>query len=411
MLVMIAGGMFLYLAIRKDIYKQIDNNLITEKDIIKGQIEQTEMIPDFSASLGRQIDVEFLEFPTHQAQVIKDTIIHDDKSGDNLPYRYIFYTGNTPKKIGYIISILHPLSEKLDLLEAISIYTSFLFLSLLIISIFLNYLISRRLWSPFYRSVEVANNFDVLSDKPLDFPDTDILEFRQLNRVFLRMTRKMRADYLNLKEFNENAAHEIQTPLAIIRSKTELLMQNRYLNKDSLNLIKSINEAITRLFKLNQGLLIISKIDNQYYHDNKQISLREVIEKSLDNYREIMQLKKIRVEMEATDNAVVEMNEVLADILISNLLSNAVRYNIDNGFIYCRVDGQYVTISNSGLPLNADPESLFHRFQRNTDNPQSVGLGLSIVRKITDNYKMQISYSWTGNIHEIKLNYSGNLQS
>ena len=73
------------------------------------------------------------------------------------------------------------------------------------------------------------------------------------------MTQKMRSDYLNLKEFNENAAHEIQTPLAIIRSKTELLMQNKNLRKDSIDLIKSINEATNRFFKLNQGLLIISK--------------------------------------------------------------------------------------------------------------------------------------------------------
>ena len=112
------------------------------------------------------------------------------------------------------------LSEKKHLLESISLYTFFLFISLLFISLLLNYLISRKLWSPFYKSVEKADSFNILSDKPLDLPETDILEFQQLNRVIERMTQKMRSDYLNLKEFNENAAHEIQTPLAIIRSKT-----------------------------------------------------------------------------------------------------------------------------------------------------------------------------------------------
>lgn len=402
---MIAGGAFLYFAIRKNVYKQIDNSLITEKSIIQDQIEQTETIPDFSATFGHQIEVKILNSPTRQVQVIKDTVIHDDKSGDNLPYRYIFFFGNTLGKKGYTISIYQILSEKQELLEAISLYMVLLFISLFLISILLNYLISRKLWNPFYKSVEKAGNFDILSDKPLDLPDTDIIEFQQLNRVFERMTQKMRTDYLNLKEYNENAAHEIQTPLAVIRSKMELLMQNRNLKKDSLSLIKSINEATTRLFKLNQGLLLISKIENLYFQENKKISLREIIETCLDNYKEIMEIKGIRIEVDVSDQAIVEMNEVLADVLISNLLSNAVRYNIDNGFIKCHIDDQCLIVTNTGLPLKTDPELLFSRFHKGSDNPQSVGLGLSIVKKITDNYKMHINYSCSGNIHEMRLNY------
>jgi signal transduction histidine kinase len=402
---MIAGGMFLYFAIKKDIYRQIDTSLVTEKDIIQDQVEQTETIPDFSVTFGHQIDVRFLDLPIKETEVIKDTIINNKVSGDDLPYRYIYYTGKTIKKRGYSITILQVLTEKMDLLEAVSLYTFFLFISLLFISLLLNYLISRKLWSPFYESVEKAAGFNILSDKPLDLPETGILEFQQLNSVIERMTLKMRGDYLNLKEFNENAAHEIQTPLAIIRSKTELLMQSKNLRKESIDLIKSINEATNRLFKLNQGLLIISKIENQYYHELKEISLRDIVALCLDNYREIMQLRNIRVEFEASSQAMVKMNEVLADVLVSNLLSNAVRYNIDKGFIKCHIDDHSLIISNSGLLFNSDPELLFMRFYKGSDNPQSVGLGLSIVRKITDNYKMKVMYTCTGNIHEVKLTY------
>jgi signal transduction histidine kinase len=236
-------------------------------------------------------------------------------------------------------------------------------------------------------------------------PHTDIKEFRQLNRVFDSMTRKMRNDYLNLKEFSENAAHEIQTPLAVIRSKTDLLMQQKKLNKESISLIKSINEATTKLYKLNQGLLLISKIENQIFHEKKMISLKQITESGLDNYKEIMQLKKIRVEMDAVDEAYIEMNETLAEVLISNLLSNAVRFNVDSGFINCHIDNMFLIITNSGLPLTVDPEILFRRFHKASDNPHSVGLGLSIVKKITDTYGMQIEYSCRDNIHEIKLQY------
>jgi signal transduction histidine kinase len=219
------------------------------------------------------------------------------------------------------------------------------------------------------------------------------------------MTRKMRYDYLNLKEFSENAAHEIQTPLAVIRSKTDLLMQQKSLNKDSINLIKSINEATARLFKLNQGLLLISKIENQIFHEKKKVSLWKILKNSLDNYKEIMELKKIRVEVESKDEAIIEMNDVLADVLISNLLSNAVRFNVNKGFIKCRVDNMFLTITNSGLPLTVNPEDLFKRFYKGGDNPQSVGLGLSIVKKITDGYGMNITYNYSDCVHEIKLQY------
>ncbi len=406
---MIAGGMFLYFSIRKDIYRQIDTSLVFEKGIIQDQIEHADSIPDFTASSGHLIEVKFLGHPARETELIKDTVIHDEKSGEDLLFRYICYKGNTIRKQGYSITILQVLSEKIDLLETVGLYTFSLFLSLLFISILLNYLISKRLWSPFYRSVEKADSFDILADKPLDLPQTNIIEFQQLNRVFERMAQKMRSDYLNLKEFNENVSHEIQTPLAVIRSKTELLMQGKNMRKESIALIKSINEATNKLFKLNQGLLLISKIENQYYHETKEVSLRDIVSICLDNYREIMQLKNISVDLEATSGAMVKMNEVLAEVLVSNLISNAVRYNVDNGFIKCHIDERQVIISNSGMPLNCDPELLFKRFNKGNDNPQSVGLGLSIVRKITDSYSMLIVYSSSGNNHEVKLTYNQNL--
>ena len=404
-LVMVVGGALLYLTIKRVIYKQIDNSLITEKTIIQDQIRHTDSIPDFEASLGHQIEVKLLNHPIRNFQSIKDTDIYDAKSDSFTPFRYIYSSGNTVQKKGYIITIFQVIREKSELLQDVALYMFFLFFSLLLISILVNYLVARRLWSPFYMSVKKAASFDIQSNEPLDLPDTDITEFSQLNTVFDSMTRKMRNDYLNLKEFSENAAHEIQTPLAVIRSKTDLLMQQKKLNKDSMGLIKSINESTTKLFKLNQGLLLISKIENQIFHEKKIVSLKQITENSLENYKEIMQLKKIKVEMDAKEDAFVEMNEMLAEVMISNLLSNAVRFNVDGGFIRCQIDGKFLIFTNSGLPLNIDPDILFRRFHKASDNPQSVGLGLAIVKKITESYGMHINYTCQNTTHELKIQY------
>jgi signal transduction histidine kinase len=402
---MVAGGGLLYLTIKKVIYNQIDSSLTTETTIIEDQIELTDNIPDFEASFGHKIEVKLLNYPVRNFQSIKDTDVYDIKSDSFIPFRYIFTSGNTNQQKGFVITIFQITSEKNELLQVMGFYLFSLLFSLLLISILINYLISRNLWSPFYDSVRKATSFNIESDKPLDLPDTDVLEFNQLNDVFYYMTRKMRTDYLNLKEFSENAAHEIQTPLAVIRSKTDLLMQQKKLNRDSISLIKSINEATTRLFKLNQGLLLISKIENQIFHETKTVSLKKITMKGLDNYKEIMQLKKIKVEMDANDEALVEMNDVLAEVLISNLLSNAVRFNIDEGYIKCYIDNKYLIFTNSGPIMTTDPEDLFIRFHKNSNNPQSVGLGLSIVKKITDTYGMQITYTCNDTNHELKIQY------
>ena len=402
---MVAGGALLYLTIKKVIYKQIDNSLITEKTIIEDQLKPTDTIPDFEATFGHQIEVKLLNYRVKNYQAIKDTDIYDAITDSYIPFRFIYSKGNTFQKKGYVITIFQTISEKNELLQDVGLYMFFLFFSLLLISILINYLIARKLWQPFYDSVRIAGRFDIQSDKPLDLPATDIKEFNQLNEVFDNMTRKMRNDYLNLKEFSENASHEIQTPLAIIRSKSDLLMQQKNLNKDSINLVKSINEATTRLFKLNQGLLLISKIENQVFHEKKTVSLKGIILAGLDNYKEIMLLKNIKVDIDAVDEAMVEMNDVLSEVLISNLLSNAVRFNIDGGFIKCHIDNKNLIFTNTGLPISANPEDLFSRFHKNSNNPQSVGLGLSIVRKITESYGMVITYSFNDTIHELKLKY------
>ena len=410
-LVMLAGAALLYLTIKKVIYRQIDESLITEKTIIEDQIRQTDTIPDFEGTFGHQIEVKLLNYHVNRVQSIKDTDIYDTKSDSFIPFRYIFSSGNSVGKKGFIITIFQIISEKNELLHDIEVYMFSLFFSLLLISILINYLIAKRLWRPFYNSVKIAERFDIQSDKLLELPKTDINEFIKLNDVLENMTRKMRDDYLNLKEFGENASHEIQTPLAVMRSKTDLLMQQKNLNKDSLTLIKSINEAITKLFKLNQGLLLISKIENKVFHEKKKVSLKQITVNGLDNYKEIMQLKKIKVEMDASDEALVEMNDMLAEVLISNLLSNAVRFNINGGFIKCHIDIMFLIITNSGLAMITNPEDLFKRFHKNSDNPQSVGLGLSIVKEIAESYGMNITYTCINDVHEIKLQYRqrGNL--
>ncbi len=405
--VMITGAIFLYFTFKVLVYKQIDISLIEEKNIIQEQIEQTDTIPDFKAALRREIEVKVFENPLRYSEVFRDTLILDKESGDNSTFRFLTYKSTTEAGTGYSIKIIRPLDEMEELFKDIALYLFYLFLSILLATILINYFVTKRLWKPFYHAVRKASSFNVQTDKSLELPASNTDEFSQLNEVINQMTERMKRDYLNLKEFNEDASHEIQTPIAIIRSKMEILMQNRNLRKEDLENIKTINEATDRLLKLNQGLLLISKIENNYFQNNKAVSLRKTVLKYLSNYSEIITIKNIMTEVTGNDPVFVEMDEILSDTLISNLFSNAVRYNIDGGFIKVHTDVGSLTISNTGIPLAVEPELLFKRFRKGGKDLQSVGLGLSIVKKIADNYGISVTYGCTGNIHEVCLTVKG----
>lgn len=398
----IVSGFIFYYSIRTIVYKQINDALITEKNIIQEQIEHTDTIPDFNTGFGHLIEVKLFEHQLKHKQTIKDTLI-DTNDDDDIPYRKLYFTSTTKSKKGYSISISHPLSEKKDLLENVSILLLILFIVLILIFVVVNYWLSKRLWIPFYRSLAEINRFDINSKTPPNFLKSNIQEFNKLNNVLENMARTIRNDYINLKEFNENASHEIQTPLSIIRTKLELLLQYENLNTEQINLLESVNNALTRLSKLNQGLIIISKIDNQQFALLEEISIQSVLQNLLCENEEIIQLKNITLTTDFQSPLKVNINPILAEILSTNLISNAIRHNTENGYIIIKTNDNTLTIANSGNDLKVDTSNLFNRFSKSSSNKESVGLGLSIVKKIISFYNFSITYTYADLNHEIKI--------
>ena len=168
-------------------------------------------------------------------------------------------------------------------------------------------------------------------DKAVRFDATDIAEFDQLNRLLENMMQKIRTDFVNLKEFTENASHEIQTPLAIIKSKLELVLQDKSLNDKQHQQIQAAFESTIRLSKLNEALLLLSRIENQQFVGQQEIDFCQLIRSRVDYFEELFGLKQIEVIFHATDAVVFTVNPLLAEILVNNLLSNALRHNHENG--------------------------------------------------------------------------------
>jgi signal transduction histidine kinase len=399
----VVGGIIFYNVIKTVFYRQIDETLKTEKKLIEEQIDYSDTLPDFRQVFSHMIEVTVFNSPTKKFEFIKDTMLYDKSLDKLLPVRQLICENTSIQNQGYIISISTPLAKTTHMIRTIVGALILLFFSLTGLLIFVNYFISKSIWIPFNKTLENLRNFEISRDAPLTLTETSVLEFRQLNKTLDRMAKRMRRDYVTLKEFNENASHEIQTPLAIIKSKLELLIQSEGLNEEQMGMINSVYEAAARMSKLNQGLLLISKIDNNQFHQTEVVNLQKIMEKTLEHFEEIINLKKIRIIHHFLAPACPRMNPALAEILVSNLISNSIRHNLEEGEIRITMNSDGFEIANTGRILTIPPDELFRRFRKSERASDSVGLGLAIVKEIVQLYQFDITYEVKGNIHSIKL--------
>ena len=322
-----------------------------------------------------------------------------------VPYRNltIFIERN---KQPYKLSFQRSVVENKDVFKNLIVLMSMVFGGLLLLFLLINVYINKRLWKPFNTTLEKITSLNMQQLQQVHFDQVSIREFNALNSSLNAMTNKMQSDYLSMKTFTQNASHEIQTPLAIIQSKLELLLQDSQLTEKQSVAIASAFEATQRLSKLNQALLLITKIENNQFADKENISIKTVVEKYQSFFAELLDQKKINVVIRIISDWQIFIHPMLADMLVSNLFSNAVRYTQQQGEIKIIITENSFEINNSSnLPAIEDTK-LFHRFVKHDTAPGN-GLGLAIVKEICDTNKIRIQYGYENNFHQFRLTVLG----
>ena len=402
------GGIIFYNVIRTDIYDEVDDSLRLEKDRIIQKLLVSDTVPKLYSSFENQISINIINGPKEPVVIFSDTVIYDSIGNEYHPFRHLQCFNKIYTRT-YKIDIAKSLIKKSDLIKSIFILMFFLSVSLFVVLFLVNYFVSRRVWVPFRDTINKLRNYKISRDSKLNLPPTQISEFSHLNNVLNLMSDKIYNDFNTLREFTENASHEIQTPLAIINSKIELLIQSENLSKTQMKQIHDIYAAVGRLSKLNQFLILITKIENLQFSKASDIDISLIIDKYLTDLEEIIEQKNITVikqyPSERSLYPILNINSNLAEILISNLLSNAIKHNIKNGNINIELTNKNLSISNTGEALNSPPEELFERFKKAKVDSESLGLGLSIVKKITEIYHLKSQYTYKDNIHTIKIEF------
>jgi len=277
-------------------------------------------------------------------------------------------------------------------------------LSVIIVLMIINRMVFKRLWQPFYDTLSVMRNFHLNKKSDLDFPESDIEEFNYMNNILKTASLKAGEDYVALKEFTENASHELQTPLSIISSKLDLLIQDEHLSERQNHTIISAYTALKKMSQLNQSLLLLAKIGNQQYTVVEKISLPERFEEKIEQFNEIWQEQELRIITSISESYSV-MNPDLNDIMINNLLSNAAKHNIQGGFIQINLSNGFLSVSNSGTNGPLDKNKVFKRFYKSDQSSSSNGLGLSIIKQICEVSEITITYIFENKAHKFILTW------
>ncbi len=220
---------------------------------------------------------------------------------------------------------------------------------------------------------------------------------KKMNEMISRI--KTSIDYMN--QFSISAAHELKTPLTILRGETEIALKSPKTPVEYIEVLKSNYEEIIRLTKIIDNLFFISKIDHSLIDIKKErVSLDKYLNGIGENLKILGTEKNIGIVVNSNTNSYVDIDKELMNQALSNLIDNAIKYGEENNVITlkgenCDTSQVKISVINKGEGI---PEELlskiFDRFYRveSSRNRKTggVGLGLSVVKAIVNWHDAEI---------------------
>jgi len=412
--VMLITGFIYYQAISWILTGQKDKDLMVEEQEVFDYVNLNHHLPQTFESNDQQITFAEAKQGSVKRGFIDTTYFKKwDKDNPHKKHKHKhngwYESGRglvTSVTVGdkyYKVLIIESKVETEDLIRLIFTITIGVILLLLLVLLITNRLILNRLWQPFYNIMKELRLFSIADNREIPKLDTNIDEFKELNTTVVDMAARAKHDYKDLKTFTENASHELLTPIAVINSKLDTLIQTENFSERQSKLLNDLYGAVSRLNRLNQSLLLLVKIENRLLHEQQQINLRELAEEMIIQFEEIFQDKNLNLTYALEDKEIFA-SRYLAEILLSNLISNAIRHNHNGGSIDIKLSAEKLVIKNTGEDKALQDEKIFTRFHKSSASEGS-GLGLTISRHICENFGFTLNYKFESPFHIFTVNF------
>ena len=321
-------------------------------------------------------------------------------SAEGYPVDYrVFYRKIEIEGKPFVLMSHIPMIENKDLLATMGSQYGLLFLALLVSLTILQRMMSKKLWKPFYDTLDKIEGFKLESGQKPDFEQTTTIEFSRLNEKLNGLMVDNITIYKQQKEFIENASHELQTPLAVFKSQLDILLQQPGLTQSNTEIIRSLYAVSARMTRLNKNLLFLARIDNAQLSNMEVVDFVKILHDQLMYLRELAESEGLTVHVETGNSLNLKANKLLVESLINNMVVNAIRHNVKEGTINIKVDNSGLKVSNTGVPYALDPNKIFRRFSRSSEEKKGNGLGLAIVQQICIMHGWEVGYNYENNLH------------
>ena len=375
-------GTFFYYTVIDEVMDETDDALANYRDIIVGKILADSTLLDTEDKIIHSYSIRPLttEEVEHYRDRYYDGTVYIETEDEYEPVRIMKSCFMATDLKYYELELRLSTLERDDLIAAIFKYLVALYIALLCCIIFSTRLILKSVFRPLDRLLEWLENVSPGHPAPYLNPDCRIREFRTLNRAALEMHERAEKAYREQKEFIENASHELQTPLAVINGKLELLAEHENLDEEELKNIDDMFRSLHRAIQLNKSLLLLSRIQNRQFEEVTEVDMNPHVRKILELLSDLYEEKELDYHLSDTEDCRIRMNESLAHTLLTNLIKNAIIHSPEHGRVDILIHSTRIEIVNDGNQA-LDERQMFKRFYKgHSGQKESTGLGLSIVK-------------------------------
>ena len=401
-IILLLGAAILF-SLEKLAYNQLDNRLIKKKNKIIKNLTNSEI----DSLLNKQ--ESFTDYNILKEEFIVLTDIPDNQKDSTavvyterreiegdievyriLNYKFSYHTNWYNLEIGETMTTLQSIKN------SIRFYMLVVLVIALLITLVADYAFSNFLLKPFYLIIDKKIN---KVDDPLHYNyqniPTSTDDFNILDNSVNTLMRKINTLFALEKQFIANVSHELLTPISILSTRFENMLNTPEIPVEHENKIYASIKTLNRLKVIINSLLLISKVENNQYLKTEEIDLRQELTDIYEDLEDRISDKSINYQIDLRNDYQFIGNKALMHTLLMNVINNAVKYNREGGSI--TIKGQMkeqkysLVITDTGLGMSkALLENAFDRFKRGNTEENGFGLGLAIVQSIASFHKIEI---------------------
>lgn len=407
----------IYFVVSITAYNHLDDDILTEKEEVSSSLFwQNDSIiinkmPEWDEAEHRNVEVSptFLQIIDSKGRIVfhsanllkdkfpynpenkKDFFFNSEINGQKIRLGQFPILNDSGKLIGQL-TIAVSLEESFIILNNLIWVLLISFPIVLLVQFIASSLAASKAIKPVHQLIRTASGISHSNlGTRLDLPEHKD-ELFDLTKTINELLARIEVSLKQQKQFTSDASHEIRTPLSAIRGTLEVLIRKQRDPKLYEEKIEGVIAQVDRLDALLDQLLQLARIESGFTNIKKEtFNLSSILSVLTERWSETAKLNKINLNLNITELVFVTCDKLYLELILDNLVSNAIKYGKENGNVFIMWDEDTKTLSvkddGQGISEEVLPH-IFDRFYRVDESRSSEikgnGLGLSIVKELAD---------------------------